>query len=76
MTNAWVMRTENCGIVNVYTSKKKALADANIYLANLDDDHWLTLTKYHKEYVEYENKHRLEMATHRDYVIIERFELT
>tara|TARA_Y100000114_G_scaffold152634_1_gene171237 strand:- start:687 stop:917 length:231 start_codon:yes stop_codon:yes gene_type:complete len=75
MTNAWIMKSERCGIVNVYTSKKKALADANIYLADLEDSHWLTLEKYHKEYIQYESKHRLEMSTDRDCIVIERFDL-
>ena len=82
---AWIVRTEECGIMGVYSSKKRAIIAANWHLAcgfakkpsgkpSAELEKYL-LNKEHKNYVCSENKYHVFMSTDYDYVTVEQFKI-
>lgn len=67
--NVWVMNSENCGIMGVYTTKKRAIHMANCHLSQGLD---LMLVG---NFVLDEGEHRVELASNNDFVTLEKVSL-
>ena len=67
--NVWVMNSENCGIMGVYTTKKRATHMANCHLSQGLD---LMLVG---NFVLDEGEHRVELASDNDFVTLEKVSL-
>jgi len=63
--NVWIMKSENCGIMGVYTTKKRAISAANCRLSQLAD------MQISGNFVQYEGKYHAELSSLDDYVTIE-----
>ena len=61
--NVWVIKSENCGMMGAYTTKKRAIIAANTYLTPIEElvGNWVT----------YDGEYRVELAHPDDFLTIE-----
>lgn len=70
MTDAWVMRTEQCGTMGVYSSRKKGMLAAIKHLSE-GLENW----SLDKAQIVLDGSYQVILSCNNDYVTLERFKI-